>query len=97
MLYNPRRPWHAAVELGATVEAPIQYWRPPPHEHKNLFGDIVNGGQRGALYTGVASATPDWMHSSNAVTGAHFSRFFFLDVGLILLDISKLISAGDMQ
>ena len=45
MLYDPRWPWHAAAELGATVEAPPQYWRAPPHEHKNLFGDIVNGGR----------------------------------------------------
>ena len=45
LLYDPRWPWHAAAELGATVEAPPQYWRAPPHEHKDLFGDIVNGGR----------------------------------------------------
>jgi 2,4-dienoyl-CoA reductase-like NADH-dependent reductase (Old Yellow Enzyme family) len=45
MLYDPRWPWHAAAELGATVEAPPQYWRAPPREHKDLFGDIVNGGR----------------------------------------------------
>jgi NADPH2 dehydrogenase len=44
-LYDPRWPWHAAAALGATVDAPPQYWRSPPHEHKNLFGAIVNGGR----------------------------------------------------
>jgi 2,4-dienoyl-CoA reductase-like NADH-dependent reductase (Old Yellow Enzyme family) len=38
MLYDPRWPWHAAAQLGATVAAPPQYWRAPPHEHKGLFG-----------------------------------------------------------
>jgi 2,4-dienoyl-CoA reductase-like NADH-dependent reductase (Old Yellow Enzyme family) len=41
MLYDPRWPWHAAAALGATVEAPPQYLRAPPHEHKNLFGVSV--------------------------------------------------------
>ena len=27
MLYDPRWPWHAAAQLGATVSAPPQYWR----------------------------------------------------------------------
>jgi NADPH2 dehydrogenase len=45
MLYDPRWPWHAAAELGATVKAPPQYWRSPPHEQKALFGEIVNGGR----------------------------------------------------
>jgi NADPH2 dehydrogenase len=44
-LFDPRWPWHAAAELGATVDAPPQYWRSPPHEQKNLFGEIVNGGR----------------------------------------------------
>ena len=44
-LYNPRWPWHAAAELGATVHAPPQYWRSQPRELKNLFGD-VSFGQR---------------------------------------------------
>ena len=44
-LYDPRWPWHAAAALGATVDAPPQYWRSPPHEHKDLFGAIVNGGR----------------------------------------------------
>jgi 2,4-dienoyl-CoA reductase-like NADH-dependent reductase (Old Yellow Enzyme family) len=38
MLYDPRWPWHAAAELGATVAAPPQYWRAAPHEHQGLFG-----------------------------------------------------------
>ena len=37
MLYNPRWPWHAAARLGAQVEAPRQYWRSQPAEHKGLF------------------------------------------------------------
>jgi 2,4-dienoyl-CoA reductase-like NADH-dependent reductase (Old Yellow Enzyme family) len=43
MLYDPRWPWHAAAELGATVTAPPQYWRSAPHRHKELFGEIVSG------------------------------------------------------
>jgi len=39
MLYDPRWPWHAAAELGATVDAPPQYWRSAPHDHAGLFGD----------------------------------------------------------
>ena len=39
MLYDPRWPWHAAAELGATVTAPKPYWRAPPAAHKDLFGD----------------------------------------------------------
>lgn len=30
-LWNPRWPWHAAAELGATVSGPRQYWRSAPH------------------------------------------------------------------
>lgn len=40
ILYDPHWPWHAAAELGATVVAPPQYWRCPPREHAQLFGDI---------------------------------------------------------
>ncbi|MEM5284637.1 NADH:flavin oxidoreductase/NADH oxidase [Paraburkholderia sabiae] len=43
MLYDPRWPWHAAAKLGATVEAPPQYWRSQPREQKALFGDISFG------------------------------------------------------
>jgi 2,4-dienoyl-CoA reductase-like NADH-dependent reductase (Old Yellow Enzyme family) len=45
MLYDPRWAWHAAAELGAKVDAPPQYWRAPPHEYKNLFGDTIYGGR----------------------------------------------------
>ena len=38
ILYDPRWPWHAAAELGATVAAPKQYLRSPPREHAKLFG-----------------------------------------------------------
>lgn len=37
MLYNPRWPWHAAAELGASVHAPPQYWRSQPREVADLF------------------------------------------------------------
>ncbi len=43
MLYDARWPWHAAAELGATIEAPPQYWRAPPPEQKTLFGQTVFG------------------------------------------------------
>lgn len=43
MLYDPRWPWHAAAELGAQVDAPPQYWRSQPREHKHLFGETVLG------------------------------------------------------
>jgi 2,4-dienoyl-CoA reductase-like NADH-dependent reductase (Old Yellow Enzyme family) len=39
MLWDPHWPWHAAAELGAQVDAPPQYWRAPPREHKALFRD----------------------------------------------------------
>jgi 2,4-dienoyl-CoA reductase-like NADH-dependent reductase (Old Yellow Enzyme family) len=43
MLYDPRWPWHAAAELGATVEAPPPYWRAPPREQSSLFRDTAFG------------------------------------------------------
>jgi hypothetical protein len=43
LLYNPRWPWHAAAQLGATVEAPPQYWRSQPRDQKALFGEISFG------------------------------------------------------
>jgi len=43
MLYDPRWPWHAAAELGATVAAPPPYWRAPPREHSALFRDAAFG------------------------------------------------------
>ena len=39
MLYDARWPWHAAAALGATVDAPPQYWRAPPREHAHVLGD----------------------------------------------------------
>ncbi|CAB3760720.1 NADH:flavin oxidoreductase/NADH oxidase [Paraburkholderia solisilvae] len=43
MLYDPRWPWHAAAQLGASVNAPPQYWRSQPRDQKTLFGDISFG------------------------------------------------------
>ena len=43
MLYDPRWPWHAAAQLGATVTAPPQYWRSQPRELKALFGETRLG------------------------------------------------------
>jgi 2,4-dienoyl-CoA reductase-like NADH-dependent reductase (Old Yellow Enzyme family) len=38
MLYDPRWPWHAAAQLGATVDAPApSYWRAPPQGLGGLF------------------------------------------------------------
>ena len=37
MLYDPRWPWHAAAQLGATVTAPKQYLRGQPAQYKKLF------------------------------------------------------------
>ncbi len=37
ILYDPRWPWHAAAKLGATVQAPTQYWRAPPPGKSALF------------------------------------------------------------
>jgi 2,4-dienoyl-CoA reductase-like NADH-dependent reductase (Old Yellow Enzyme family) len=44
-LYDPRWGWHAAATLGATVQAPSQYWRCQPRELKRLF-DNASVGQR---------------------------------------------------
>ena len=38
MLYNPRWPWHAAAKLGASIDAPPQYWRAAPHGVKGVLG-----------------------------------------------------------
>jgi 2,4-dienoyl-CoA reductase-like NADH-dependent reductase (Old Yellow Enzyme family) len=43
LLWDPRWPWHAAAELGASVEVPPQYWRSQPREHKDVFGSIRTG------------------------------------------------------
>ena len=45
VLFDPRWPWHAAAELGASVTAPPQYWRSQPQEMKGLFGATVIGGR----------------------------------------------------
>ncbi|CAN5389039.1 NADH:flavin oxidoreductase/NADH oxidase [soil metagenome] len=45
VLYDPRWPWHAAAALGATVEAPPQYWRSQPSTQKELFGATKFGGR----------------------------------------------------
>jgi NADPH2 dehydrogenase len=45
ILYDPRWPWHAAAQLGATVEAPPQYWRSPPHGVRNLFAEATFGAR----------------------------------------------------
>ncbi|MDH3712505.1 MAG: NADH:flavin oxidoreductase/NADH oxidase [Gammaproteobacteria bacterium] len=43
MLNDPRWPWRAAAELGATVTAPAQYWRCLPQGHPRVFGDTPTG------------------------------------------------------
>ena len=43
MLYDARWPWHAAAELGASVDGPPQYWRSAPHGVKGLFGPDAVG------------------------------------------------------
>jgi 2,4-dienoyl-CoA reductase-like NADH-dependent reductase (Old Yellow Enzyme family) len=45
MLYNPRWAWHAAAALGATVDAPRQYWRSQPSTEKALFGKTTFGAR----------------------------------------------------
>ena len=37
ILYDPRWPWHAAADLGASIEAAPQYWRSEPQHHAQLF------------------------------------------------------------
>ncbi|HEY0339314.1 MAG TPA: oxidoreductase, partial [Steroidobacteraceae bacterium] len=46
MLYDPRWGWHAAAQLGGTVEAPPQYWRSQPSNLKGLFGEAAASGTR---------------------------------------------------
>jgi 2,4-dienoyl-CoA reductase-like NADH-dependent reductase (Old Yellow Enzyme family) len=46
MLYDPRWGWHAAAELGATIDdAPPSYWRAPPGEHRALFKQTTHGAR----------------------------------------------------
>lgn len=37
LLWDPRWPWHAAAELGASMKAPAQYWRCPPRDKSTVF------------------------------------------------------------
>jgi len=46
VLYDPRWPWHAAAQLGASVEVPPQYWRSQPSDQKLLFGEAARSGGR---------------------------------------------------
>ncbi len=43
MLFDPRWPWRAAAELGATVIGPRQYWRALPREAAAIFGPLTFG------------------------------------------------------
>ena len=43
MLFDPRWPWHAAAQMGATVDGPPQYWRSQPRGMNHLFGDVRIG------------------------------------------------------
>jgi NADPH2 dehydrogenase len=46
MLYDPRWPWHAAAQLGASVDGPPQYWRSQPSHLQGLFGPAAASGVR---------------------------------------------------
>ncbi|TPK75272.1 NADH:flavin oxidoreductase/NADH oxidase [Mesorhizobium sp. B2-4-17] len=37
ILYDPRWPWHAAAHFGERVDAPDQYLRSQPRQHRHLF------------------------------------------------------------
>jgi 2,4-dienoyl-CoA reductase-like NADH-dependent reductase (Old Yellow Enzyme family) len=39
-LFDPRWPWRAAAELGATVQPPPQLLRCLPSGHARIFGDV---------------------------------------------------------
>ncbi len=41
-LHDPRWPWRAAAELGATVSAPVQYMRALPRDHPAIFADSAS-------------------------------------------------------
>jgi 2,4-dienoyl-CoA reductase-like NADH-dependent reductase (Old Yellow Enzyme family) len=45
MLWDPRWAWHAAAQLGASIDAPAQYWRSPPKEAGAVFGATKFGGR----------------------------------------------------
>ena len=46
ILFEPHWPWRAAAALGASVQAPPQYWRSQPRDLKNVFGPGARIGQR---------------------------------------------------
>ena len=33
------------AELNAKVDGPPQYWRAPPHQHKDIFNDMAFGAR----------------------------------------------------
>jgi hypothetical protein len=37
--------WHSAAQSGGQRFAPPPYWHAPQREHKDLFGEIINGGR----------------------------------------------------
>jgi len=43
LLWNPRWVWHAAAELGGTVNAPAQYWRSEPRDARGVLGETRTG------------------------------------------------------
>lgn len=43
LLWNPRWVWHAAAELGGTVNAPVQYWRSEPRDARGVLGETSTG------------------------------------------------------
>ena len=45
LLWDPRWPWRAAVELGGEVQAPAQYWRCQPRGVTSVFAGARTGGR----------------------------------------------------
>jgi 2,4-dienoyl-CoA reductase-like NADH-dependent reductase (Old Yellow Enzyme family) len=43
LLWDPRWPWHAAAQLGASVSAPPQYWRSEPRGVSKVFSGATFG------------------------------------------------------
>lgn len=43
VLWDPRWAWHAAAELGGTVQAPRQYWRSPPRGKQATLRGSTSG------------------------------------------------------
>jgi hypothetical protein len=42
-LFNPRWGWHAAAELGGSVQANERYWRCLPSEARGIFEGVSIG------------------------------------------------------